>query len=125
MSTARDEAPATPPATRGRDDPRGVRRRAELLDAAITIIGTHGIDAVTHRAVAIEAGVSAASTSYYFRSKDELIDEALDLVALREIDRLRELQSLVEDPAGDPAIWATAIADWIEEQRAQGGQSAP
>lgn len=93
-----------------------MRRRTELLNAAIAIIGTNGIDAVTHRAVAIQAGVPAASTSYYFRSKDELIDEALDLVATREITRLRELRALVQGPVDDPAMWAKAIADWVEEQ---------
>src|SRR3954467_5079961 len=87
-----------PPATtRGRRDPRGELRRAELLDAAIHLIGSQGIDAVTHRAVAAAAGVSPASTSYYFRSKDELIDEALRALAEREIERLRERRAALGD----------------------------
>ena len=77
--------PSTPAPTRGRRDRRGEQRRAELLEAAIHLIGAHGLDGVTHRAVAAEAGVSPASTSYYFRSKDELIDEALNALATREI----------------------------------------
>jgi TetR/AcrR family transcriptional regulator, regulator of biofilm formation and stress response len=116
VSTARpaDEAPA-PPAP-GRRDPRGQRRRTELLNAAISIIGEHGIDAVTHRAVSRRAGVPDASASYYFRSKEELIDQALTLVATREVARLQELRALVEDPDRDPTVWADAIAGWIEEQ---------
>jgi DNA-binding transcriptional regulator YbjK len=50
--------------TRGRRDPRGERRRAELLDAAIGLIGAQGLDAVTHRAVAAAAGVPAATPRY-------------------------------------------------------------
>src|SRR3954451_11799832 len=102
--------------TRGRRDPRGERRRAELLDAAIGLIGGHGLDAVTHRAVAAAAGVPAATPSYYFRSKDDLIDEALRLVADREIARLREFREALGDPGADPRVWARAIAAWLEEQ---------
>ncbi len=97
---------AGPPAatrvpTRGRRDPRGELRRAELLEAAIHLIGAHGLDGVTHRAVAAEAGVPAASTSYYFRSKDELIDEALHTLATREIERLRERRDALGAGAAD------------------------
>ena len=38
---------------------RGTRRRAELLDATVRLIARAGVAAVTHRAVAAEAGVSA------------------------------------------------------------------
>jgi TetR/AcrR family transcriptional regulator, regulator of biofilm formation and stress response len=105
------------PQTRGRRDPRGERRRADLLDAAIRLIGAHGLDAVTHRAVAAAAGVPAATPSYYFRSKDDLIDEALRLVADREIARLHHFrEALGEAPADDPQLWAAGIAAWLEEQ---------
>jgi DNA-binding transcriptional regulator YbjK len=97
---------------RGRRDRRGERRRAELLEAAI-----HRIDAVTHRAVAAEAGVPAASTSYYFRSKDELIHEALRTLAEREIERLRERRAaLGTEAATSLDAIVEALAAWIEEQ---------
>src|SRR3954454_18306759 len=92
--------------TRGRRDPRGERRRAELLDAAIGLIGAHGLDEVTHRAVAAAAGVPAATPSYYFRSKDDLIDERLLLVAVREIARFCECRAMSGDPGADPRVWA-------------------
>jgi DNA-binding transcriptional regulator YbjK len=101
---------------RGRRDPRGERRRSELLDAAIHLIGSQGLDAVTHRAVAAAAGVSPASTTYYFRSKDQLIDEALHLVADREIARLRQHREALGEPGADIGAWAGAIAAWLEEQ---------
>ena len=47
------------------------------------MISRSGADAVTHRAVAADAGVSLASTTYYFDSKDALVQEALDLVIER------------------------------------------
>jgi DNA-binding transcriptional regulator YbjK len=117
--------PSAPQALpRGRRDPRGERRRGELLEAAIHLIGAHGIEAVTHRAVAAEAGVSAASTSYYFRSKDELIHEALRTLAVREIERLRERREALGAGAADLDTLVEALAGWIEEQLVPPGSSA-
>jgi DNA-binding transcriptional regulator YbjK len=109
-------AQPSPPRPRGRRDARGERRRAELLEAAIHLIGAQGIEAVTHRAVAAEAGVPAASTSYYFRSKDELIHQALHTLAQREIERLRERREALGAGVGDLDVIIEALAAWIEEQ---------
>jgi TetR/AcrR family transcriptional regulator, regulator of biofilm formation and stress response len=115
---------AAPP-TRGRRDRRGELRRGELLEAAIGLIGEQGLDAVTHRAVAAAAGVPAASTSYYFRSKDELIDEALRTLAEREIERLRERRAaLGAAGAADLDVTAAALSAWIEEQMTPEGRIA-
>jgi DNA-binding transcriptional regulator YbjK len=109
---------------RGRRDARGERRRAELLDAAIDLIGSQGIDGVTHRAVAAAAGVPAASTSYYFRSKDELIHEALRTLAEREITRLRARREALGDGLADLEETTEALAGWIEEQLTPAGRIA-
>jgi TetR/AcrR family transcriptional regulator, regulator of biofilm formation and stress response len=115
-------APSVP--TRGRRDRRGELRRAELLEAAIHLIGAHGLDGVTHRAVAAAAGVPAASTSYYFRSKDELIDEALSTLATREIERLRQRRQALGDRAADLEETTQALSAWIEEQLTDEGRVA-
>jgi AcrR family transcriptional regulator len=65
-------------------------RRREILEAALRIIGEGGVNSVTHRAVAEEAGVSLASTTYYFDSKSALIEEALELMIARSIECVRE-----------------------------------
>jgi TetR/AcrR family transcriptional regulator, regulator of biofilm formation and stress response len=110
--------------SRGRRDPRGQRRRAELLDAAIELIGAGGIEAVTHRAVAAAAGVPPASTSYYFRSKDELIHEALRTLAEREIELLRIQRKALGAAAADLEVITEALAAWIEEQLTPAGSVA-
>jgi TetR/AcrR family transcriptional regulator, regulator of biofilm formation and stress response len=119
-------APPSPPQgqPRGRRDARGERRRAELLDAAIHLIGARGIEAVTHRAVAAEAGVPAASTSYYFRSKDELIHQALRTLAEREIERLRTRREALGAGVADLEVTIEALAGWIEEQLTPEGSVA-
>jgi DNA-binding transcriptional regulator YbjK len=116
--------PATSAPTRGRRDPRGEQRRSELLEAAIHLIGAQGLDAVTHRAVAAEAGVPAASTSYYFRSKDELIDEALHTLATREIALLRVRREALGERAADLEETTEALSAWIEEQLTADGRVA-
>jgi DNA-binding transcriptional regulator YbjK len=109
-------AQPSPPRRRGRNDARGERRRAELLEAAIHLIGAGGMDAVTHRAVAAAAGVPSASTSYYFRSKDELIHEALRTLAERELERLKLRRDALGAGAADLGATTEALATWIEEQ---------
>ena len=60
-------------------------RRAAIVEATLRVIGERGADAVTHRAVAAEAGVALASTTYYFASKDALVREAFELVIDRSL----------------------------------------
>lgn len=56
--------------------PAAESRRRAILDAVLRIVAAGGIDAVTHRRVAAEAGVALGSTTYYFRSRDEMLIEA-------------------------------------------------
>ena len=64
-------------------------RREQLVEATLRLIERGGVDAVTHRAAAAEAGVAAASTTYYFDSKQALVQEALELVIERSTALLR------------------------------------
>src|SRR5918997_48515 len=70
---------------------KGERRREEILRATLRVIGARGADAVTHRAVAREAGVPASATTYYFSSKDELLEQTFLLAAREETERLERL----------------------------------
>ena len=62
-------------------------RREQILEAALRVIGRSGRSAVTHRAVAEEAGVPLGSTTYYFDSRDDLLRQALEHVAASEVER--------------------------------------
>jgi DNA-binding transcriptional regulator YbjK len=61
-------------------------RRQDILEATLRVIGEVGVNGVTHRAVAQEAGVSLASTTYYFDSKSALIEEALEQMIARSTE---------------------------------------
>ena len=75
---------------RGRRGPYapGVQRRRELLEAVLRIVGREGLAAVTHRTVAAEAGASVPATTYYFESKDEMLDAAFQQFAAWELARI-------------------------------------
>jgi TetR/AcrR family transcriptional regulator, regulator of biofilm formation and stress response len=62
-------------------------RREQILEATLRVIGRSGRQAVTHRAVAEEAGVPLGSTTYYFKSRDDLLRQALEHVAASEVER--------------------------------------
>lgn len=94
----------------GRRQSKGERRREELLQATLHLIGARGADAVTHRAVAEEAGVPLSATTYYFASKEELLEQALLLAAREETDRLERLVLDLAPQSLSIEQWAAAVA---------------
>lgn len=71
------------------------RHRQEILDAALRVVNTRGVDGVTIEYVAREAEFAVGSIYRYFRSKDELL---LDLLADLSNRFLGELESIVAGP---------------------------
>src|SRR3546814_18613590 len=66
-------------------------RQRPLMEATLRIIGRNGIDGVTHRAVAAEAGLSLGAITHPFKSRDPLVEAALHHALTRETARLRAL----------------------------------
>lgn len=66
-------------------------RREALVEAALRVLLREGPRGLSHRAVAAEADLPLAATTYYFSSKDELLEEALRRVAGEEAVRLAAL----------------------------------
>jgi TetR/AcrR family transcriptional regulator, regulator of biofilm formation and stress response len=96
------------PATTG----RGAERRAALLAATARVLGRKGLAGVTHRAVAEEARVPLAATTYYFSSKEELLTEALRMLATEEMVRLQtRAAELGPEQYRSPKRLAGAITD--------------
>src|SRR5215218_3138826 len=90
----------------GTNVPRGEARREAILRATIALIGERGPDAVTHRAVAERAGLPLSATTYWFASKEELLQETLLLAAREEIERLERLVLDLAPRQLDVAEWA-------------------
>jgi len=92
---------------------KGERRRDEILSAALRIIGARGADAVTHRAVAEEADVPLSATTYYFASKEELLEQTLLMAAREETERMERLVLELAPRSLSVEEWAAAVAAQI------------
>ncbi|MCF8572247.1 TetR family transcriptional regulator [Gordonia sp. HY002] len=64
-------------------------RRTEILEAVERLLARGGINAVTMRAVATEAGVSLRLVQYYGSTKDELLRATLNSHADKSVERWR------------------------------------
>jgi AcrR family transcriptional regulator len=68
--------------------------RQLILEAAIDCIEKYGLENVTTRRIAQQAGTNIASINYHFRSKDELLAETLALTSKHMLeDVLRTLET--------------------------------
>ena len=99
------------PGAQPRQD-RSRARREALLRAAIELLGETGVKSVTHRAVAERAGMPLASTTYYFRSVSEIIEEALKL---HVAERVAELAGLADVALSITGASATQFAERFAE----------
>ncbi|VFR21926.1 Transcriptional regulator, TetR family [plant metagenome] len=72
---------------RGAGDPG---RRDRLVDAALSLMLTKGVQGVSHRAVAAEADVPLGSTTYYFRDLEVLLMASVERLTQR---RQREMDA--------------------------------
>ncbi len=90
---------------------RDPTRRERIARAAITVVAERGVDKVTHRAVAAQAGVPLGSTTYHFSTLDDLLAVALQQAAQDNVVQLR--QWAAELPAN--ADLAAALTDLVLE----------
>jgi TetR/AcrR family transcriptional regulator, regulator of biofilm formation and stress response len=98
---------------------RGERRRRAILEAALRLISANGVDAVSHRAVADEAGVPLAATTYYFESLDELLEGALQLFVEEEAKQLTALIERLEGQELPPVEIARLFRSELDPDPAQ------
>ena len=81
--------------------------QAAIVDAALAIVDTDGLDALTMRTVAAALGTGAASLYAYVGSKEELIELVVD----RVIGEVR----FADQP--DPSRWTAQIKEVAREMR--------
>ena len=74
-----------------RHDPE---RRQRIIDAAIRVVGAKGIAGLSHRTAAAEADVPLGSTTYHFKTLDDLL-----VAALRQAN-----EGFAEAVAASPAL---------------------
>jgi len=68
-------------------------QRVTIAEAAMRLIARHGIEGVTMRAVAAEAGLSYGSLFHYFDSKDDLLMHAVRHLTSQQTQRVNDYES--------------------------------
>ncbi|MFC3675743.1 TetR/AcrR family transcriptional regulator [Ferrovibrio xuzhouensis] len=91
-------------------------RQRPLMEATLRIIGRNGIDGVTHRAVAAEAGLSLGAITHHFKSRDALVEAALHHALTRETARLRALALGLQDRTFDMEAWLDGLTGWYADE---------
>jgi DNA-binding transcriptional regulator YbjK len=91
-------------------------RERPLMEATLRIIGRTGLDGVTHRAVATEAGMSVGAVTHHFETRDVLVDAALRFALTREMNRLRALALSLQSKAFDAEAWVEALVNWYSRE---------
>jgi DNA-binding transcriptional regulator YbjK len=65
----------------------------------VRVIAAGGLTSATHRAVAAEAGLSTASTTYHFATLDDLLQATLSFLSATGVARLAAAAELAESGA--------------------------
>ena len=100
-------------------DPRG-----RLLDAALSIVGSQGLRALTHRRIEDEAGLARGSARYHLGTNDQIIAATLEHAVLRD-SRTNEavlakvgFEALAGSTTSFPEILAALVSAFLENPRA-------
>ncbi|MBO1335293.1 TetR/AcrR family transcriptional regulator [Streptomyces sp. VRA16 Mangrove soil] len=92
-------------------------RRQRIIDAAIRVVGAKGLAGLSHRSVAAEADVPLGSTTYHFKTLDELM-----VAALRQANegfaKVVAARGTFQDPGLDLADeLAGLLGEWLAGER--------
>ncbi len=96
--------------------------RKRLIAATVHLLRTAGAGAVTSRAVADKAGENLGSITYYFGSKDELVNEAM--IAVAE-DLIRPVITEMTKPDVEPTTALMVGVQMLHKVLADNRQQIP
>ncbi len=92
-------------------DVQGEHLRADILNAAATLFGKYGYQAVGVDAIAREADVAKRTLYRYFASKDELVLEYLSVEAAHVLTWLRKSTESARTPLEKVKAFFSALAE--------------
>lgn len=88
-------------------EPSRPKGKQQIVDATIRLSGVLGVDGLTHRKIAAEAGLSVASTTYFYPTKEHIVIDAS-----REL-QARAINAVVQDANAPPGDAKTGILSRI------------
>jgi len=89
-------------------------RRAEIADAAIATLARDGMRGLTHRAVDRAAGLPEGSASYYFRTRQALLQATVERLADLDTTDMLDSTVLAALPGPDLDTFGDAAARIVE-----------
>lgn len=89
LLSKRNGRPGKMAAVTRRHKPNDPDRPERIARAAIAVVAKHGVERVTHRLVAAEAGVPLGSTTYHYATLDDLLAAAVRIAGQDSTDRVR------------------------------------
>ncbi|MFJ9561901.1 TetR/AcrR family transcriptional regulator [Streptomyces fuscichromogenes] len=92
-------------------------RRQRIIDAAIRVVGEKGLAGLSHRSVAAEADVPLGSTTYHFRTLDELMVAALRQANEGFAKVVASRGGLADDRTDLAAELAGLMGEWLAGDR--------
>jgi AcrR family transcriptional regulator len=98
-------------------------RRTRIAEALLRVAGERGLEAVSLRHVAAEAGVTSGMVQHYFRTKDEMMAFALQVVRERSEARLTAAAAALGPDPSPRQVLRTVVAGVLpadEPRRADG-----
>lgn len=87
------------------------QRRAHIADGLVRLAGREGLHAVTMRSVAAESGVSLRLVQYYFQSKAQLMQAALERLERQSHERWAARLAQQPDPPSARAVLEAFLAE--------------
>jgi len=101
-------------------------RRTRIAEALLRVAGEHGLEAVSLRHVATEAGVTSGMVQHYFRTKDEMMAFALEVVRERGEVRLSAAAAALGPDPTPRQLLRTIVAEVlpVDEPRRVDGRVA-
>lgn len=103
-----------------------MERRTVIADAAITLVAESGLRALTHRALDSVADLPAGSTSYYFRTKADVVAAMIERITRSSASSFESITAVESKSAcesrgaasGDPADVTVAYLQHLLDTRA-------
>ena len=93
-----------------------------ILDSALMVIGRQGMEALTHRSVAAQAGVSNSTVAYYFRTKHDLaLNSFRKLLSDNNNIFSEDIATLIEEGRPPSVSEFLAVAVGISEREFKSG----
>lgn len=94
-------------------------RRRRIVDAAARVIAARGIAGLSHRSVAAEADVPLGSTTYHFRTLDDLLEAALRQAGDDFAESLRERGAFGDTGVDLATELAEVTGEWLGRERSR------